>query len=136
MAGRQGDPHPSLRVVRVPGKGRGVVAGRRFSRGEVVDAAPVVVLPAAQWAVLEETEMCRFCFVWDDDKGSVAVALGRGSLFNHSYRPNVTPEKKVRSKVMVFVALRDIDPGEELTINYNGDVDSREPVGFEVKEPY
>ena len=125
----------ALRVVRVPGKGRGVVAGRRFDAGELVDAAPVVVVPASQWALVQQTTLSRFCFVWDDAKGSVAVALGRGSLFNHSYRPNVTPEKKVRSRMMLFFALRSIEPGEELTINYNGDVDSREPVGFDVTDP-
>ena len=32
---------PSLGVVPVPGKGRGVVAARRFLRGELVDATPV-----------------------------------------------------------------------------------------------
>lgn len=118
----------------MPGKGRGILAGRRFSAGEVVDAAPVVVVPPGEWSLLEQTELGRFCFVWDDDKGSVAVALGRGSLFNHSWTPNVTPEKRFGSRRMVFIALRDIEPGEELTINYGGDVDSREPVGFEVKD--
>lgn len=124
-----------LRVVQVPGKGRGVVAGRRFEEGELVDVAPVVVVPAAQWSLIEQTALHRFCFVWDDAKGSVAVALGRGSLFNHSYRPNVTPEKKVRQKTMLFFALRAIEAGEELTINYNGDVDSQAPVGFDVTDP-
>lgn len=123
-----------LRIVRVPGKGRGIRAGRRFAGGELVDTAPVVVVSRAEWALVEQTDLGRFCFVWDDDKGSVAVALGRASLFNHSYTPNVRAEKSFRSRVMRFYTLRDIEPGEELTINYNGDVDSREPVGFEVTE--
>ena len=130
----RGEPHPSLRVARVPGKGRGVLAGRTFGEGEVVDAAPVVVVPAAQWAHLGRTTMRHYCFLWDDDAGSVAVALGRASLFNHSYTPNVQTEKRVRDKVIVFTALRDIDAGEELTINYNGDADCRDPVGFEVRD--
>ena len=131
----RGSRNEPLRIVRVPGKGRGIVAGCPYAAGELVEAAPVVVVPPAEWAFVEQTELGRFCFVWDDDKGSVAVALGRGSLFNHSYTPNVTPEKNIRGKVMRFFALRDIAPGEELTINYNGDVDSRDPVGFEVTDP-
>jgi uncharacterized protein len=123
-----------LRIVRVPGKGRGVRAGRTFAEGEVVDTAPVVVVPAQEWELVEQTDLGRFCFVWEDDRGSVAVALGRGSLFNHSYTPNVRAEKDFRSKLMRFYARRDIEPGEELTINYNGDVDSRDPVGFDVTE--
>lgn len=118
----------------MPGKGRGIVAGRPFASGEIVDAAPVVVLSRSEWALVEQTDMGRFCFVWDDEKGSVAVALGRGSLFNHSYTPNVRAEKSFRGRLMRFFALRDIEPGEELTINYNGDVGSRDPVGFDVTE--
>lgn len=125
----------SLRVVRVPGKGRGVLAGRRFHRGEVVDSAPVVVIPAKQWPLVERTVLGRFCFEWDDAKGSVAVAFGRASMFNHSYAPNVASERRFASRLIRFVALREISAGEELTINYAGDPDSREPVGFTVKEP-
>lgn len=124
----------SLGIVRVPGKGRGVRAGRRFVQGEVIEAAPVVVVPAKEWALVEQTDLGRFCFVWDDEKGSVAVALGRCSLFNHSYAPNVRAEKIFRSRMMRFLARRDIEIGEELTINYNGDVESRDPVGFDVTE--
>jgi hypothetical protein len=119
----------------VAGKGRGILAGRRFTEGEVVDVAPVVVVAPEDWSLIEQTEMGRFCFVWDDEEESVAVALGRGSLFNHSYTPNVTPEKRFRSRLMVFTALRDIAAGEELTINYGGSVDCRDPVGFDVKDP-
>ncbi|MGH9282512.1 MAG: SET domain-containing protein-lysine N-methyltransferase [Acidimicrobiales bacterium] len=121
-------------MARVPGKGRGVLAGRDFAEGEVVDAAHVVVVPAREWPMLKQTAMRRFCFVWDDDAGSVAVALGRASLFNHSYSPNVESEKRVKDRLIVFSALRDIEAGEELTLNYNGDVHCLDPVGFEVRD--
>ena len=127
------DPMPSLKVVGVRGKGRGVVAGRRFSAGEVVDEAPVVVVPAREWPMLQGTVLSRYCFEWDESTGSVAVALGRASLFNHSYTPNVATEKHVRRRFIVFTARRDIEAGEELTIHYNADPDNRDPVGFEVK---
>lgn len=127
-------PKPSLRVVPVPGKGRGVVAVRRFLRGELLDAAPVVVIPGRQWKLIEPSVVGRFCFGWDDVTGSVAVALSRMSLLNHSYTPNVVSEKHVHRRLLMFVTLRDIEPGEELTLNYNGDPQSREPVRFAVKE--
>jgi uncharacterized protein len=124
---------PALRIVRVPGKGRGVRAGRTFARGEVIDSPPVVVLSAREWQLVEQTILGQFAFGWDDAKGSVAIALGAGSFLNHSYAPNVASDKDVRGRRIVFSAVRDIARGEELTINYNGDLDSREPVGFEVK---
>lgn len=116
------------------GKGRGVVAGRCFRRGEVIDAAPVVVIPAREWELVQGTVVGRFCFGWDDATGSVAVALSRTSLLNHSYTPNVVSEKHLRSRLIVFMSLRDIETGEELTLNYNGAPGSREVVDFTVKD--
>lgn len=122
-----------LRVAAVRGKGRGIVAGRRFSCGDVVDAAPVVVIPGRQRPLVERTVLAQFSFVWDDATGSTAVALGRGSLFNHSYEPNVAAEKHVASRMIYFTALRDIDRGEELTLNYHGDASCLDPIWFDVK---
>jgi SET domain-containing protein len=34
--------------------------------------------------------------------------------------------------VIDYVALRDIAPGDEITINYNGATDDRSPLWFEV----
>ena len=124
---------PALRVVRVLGKGRGVRAGRTFAPGDVIDSAPVVVLSAQEWELVGQTVLANFAFGWDEAKGSVAIAFGQGSFFNHSYAPNVASDKDVRGRRIVFSAVRDIGPGEELTINYNGDLDSRAPVGFDVR---
>ncbi len=134
MPGPEGEAGGS-RIVRIPGKGRGVVARRRFSAGDLVASAPVIVIPSRQWALLEQTVLSRYCFVWDEVKGSVAVALGVCSLLNHSYTPNLAAERRMRSKLMVVVAIRDVEPGEELSINYNGAPDCREPVGFDVRDP-
>jgi hypothetical protein len=135
MAGAERGLSSPLRIVRVPGKGRGIVAGRSLAEGEVLEIAPVVVIPAGQWPLAEQTILGRFCFTWDEERGSAAVALGRGSLFNHSYTPNVAADKTVSTRVIRFVAVRDIERGEELTINYLGEPDSRGPVGFDVKDP-
>ncbi len=133
MAGAREQATSPLRVVRVPGKGRGVRAARPFARGEVIDSAPVVVLSAREWELVGQTALADYVFGWDDDKGSVALALSQASMFNHSYAPNVASDKDVRGRRIVFSAVRDIASGEELTINYNGDLDSREALGFEVK---
>ena len=37
-------------------------------------------------------------------------------------------------RTKVYTALRDIAPGEEITVNYNGDPSDRSPVGFDVIE--
>ena len=116
----------------MPGKGRGLLAGRSFRRDEVVDLAPVIVIPARQAGVVGQTVIARFTFAWDEKTGSVALALGRVSLLNHSYMPNVAAEKQMASRSIRFYALRDICPGEELTINYHGDPTCRDPMDFRV----
>ncbi len=65
--------------------------------------------------------------------GTVALALGYGSLYNHSYEPNARYEAS-RRRTKIFVALRKIATGEEITINYNGEPGDRSPVWFEILE--
>jgi uncharacterized protein len=48
-----------------------------------------------------------------------ALALGLGSLFNHSTRhQNIGWLRNTESDVIVYTALRDIKKGEELCISY------------------
>ncbi|MGE3819259.1 MAG: SET domain-containing protein [Isosphaeraceae bacterium] len=120
-----------VEVRLVKGKGRGVFARRAIRKGDVIERVPVLVLAvdqikdAAVWG-----EVANYVFQWGE--GTVALALGYGSLYNHSYRPNARYDDGARQKV--FTALRDVAAGEEITINYNGDPDDPEPVGFEVLE--
>jgi uncharacterized protein len=123
---------PSLRVVQVPGKGRGLVAGCALPRGHLVDVAPVLVIPARSTGVVQETVLGQYTFAWDEHTGSVALALGRVSLLNHSYEPNLAAEKRLSARTITFVTLRDVEKGEELTLNYHGDPSCRDPVGFPV----
>jgi len=46
----------------------------------------------------------------------VALALGYRSLYNHSFRPNARYDD-VGPLTKDFTALRDIQPGEEITVN-------------------
>jgi hypothetical protein len=109
-----------LVVCPVPGKGRGVVAGRAFRRYEVVASASVVVLSAADWTAIEGTVLGQYCFRWGDGGDERAVALSPASFFNHSYSPNTCPKLLVDDLRIDFLAMDDIPAGDELTFNYNG----------------
>ena len=108
------------------------MAGSSITCGQVVDVAPVVVIPARATQAVQETVLGQFVFGWDERTGSTALALGRVSLLNHSYEPNVAAEKRRASRTIAFVALRDVARGEELTLNYHGDAACRDPVWFPV----
>jgi SET domain-containing protein len=119
----------SIAVKRIKGKGRGVFARRLIRKGELIEKVPMLVLPVEQFAdALGRTDLANYCFDWK--AGTVALALGYGSLYNHSYRPNARYED-VWPQTKEFTALRDIEPGEEITVNYNGNPRSRKAVWFE-----
>jgi hypothetical protein len=124
----------ALLIVSIPGKGRGVLAGRRFAQDELIERAPVVVLSAAEWEIAKQTDVARYSFCWGRRGLQAGIALGTGSLFNHSYSPNAFARPLVGERLMEFVALRDIEEKEEITINYNGEPDDRRPVGFRVRK--
>ncbi len=119
-------------VRSIRGKGRGVFARRPIEEGEIIERVPLIVLPAEQ--VGDDPvrdDLAGYIFKWG--RGTVALALGYGSLYNHSYEPNAR-YKDVRARAKLFVALRAIAAGEEITVNYNGDPEDRSPVWFEVIE--
>ena len=107
-------PHVYTAETRTP-LGRGVFAGRDFEPGETVEAAPVVLLdlktqpfPAA---------VRRLAFNWS--KTHVALALGFGSLYNHSDQPNLFFTRDTSGLTITFKATREIQAGEQLTISYD-----------------
>jgi uncharacterized protein len=129
MVFRQSD---AVEVKRIKGKGRGVFARRAIERGEVIESVPVLVMTSDEYAKgLSNTPLKDYCFAWGVDQ--VVLALGYGSLYNHSYKPNARYED-VGTTTKAFVALRAIAKGEEITVNYNGKPRSRAKVWFDVVE--
>jgi SET domain-containing protein len=120
-------------VKRIKGKGQGVFARRAILKGEVIESVPVLLMTADEYAEgLANSPLKDYCFQWGTDQ--VALALGYGSIYNHSYRPNARYDD-VGRQTKSFVAIRAIAEGEEITINYNGDPKSRAKVWFDVLEP-
>lgn len=122
----------AIEVRTIRGKGRGVFATRPIAEGEVIERVPVLLIEADELRNGDAwTGLASYCFLWD--AGRYALALGYGSLYNHSYRPNARYDDAGRM-TKIFKAIRDIAAGEEITVNYNGDPDDLSPVGFDVLE--
>ena len=120
-----------ITVKRIPGKGRGVFARREIARGEEIERVPVIVIPERDIYTDEGNSLLStYVFAWGQK--TVALALGYGSLYNHSYRPNARYRDNGQ-QTKVFTALRRISAGEEITINYNGEPGNRAPMWFDVK---
>jgi len=121
-------------IKNAEGKGRGVFAANDFQRGEVIERSPVIEFAKETWAKLEDTVFYPYCYFWGEKLEDGALALGVGSLFNHSYHPNTRFLLKKEEQIIEFITIKDIAAGEEITINYNGIVDDLEPVWFDVVE--
>ncbi len=111
--------------------GRGIFATRDIKSGEFIEEATVIVIPRVEWKLMEESVFGDYIFRWGDDK---ALALGYGSLYNHSYTPNVRYYTNIENQSIDFYARKDIRKGEEMMVNYNGDPKDQSPLWFEVIE--
>lgn len=121
-----------IEVKRAQGKGRGVYASQLIPEGTVFERVPLLVM-AEKEALEGDHSNVLPAYVFEYGKGKVALALGFGSLYNHSYSPNARYDDAGK-QIKEFRALRDIEKGEEITINYNGSEDVMDPVEFHVIE--
>jgi SET domain-containing protein len=134
-------PPPALLAVRAsPGRGRGVFATSAIARGTLIEVSPVLVFAAEEWQRhARHTLLAHYTFRWRP-AGSFALALGVGSLFNHSARPSVGWTRRIELEgergregegeggggggggAVAFTTLKDVAEGEELFISYGPQV--------------
>jgi len=115
-------------------KGRGVFAKKAIKADTVIETSPVIVMSNEDRAHLDKTLLHDYIFEWEP-KGvkMCCMALGWVPLYNHSYRSNCEYFMNYDDQTMYIQTVRDIKPGEELTINYNGEWNDKKKVWFDVK---
>lgn len=106
-------------VGRSPIHGWGVFALDDIAAGTLVEICPAVIIDAEHAEMVDDTELWGLTFDWGD--GCHALALGHGSLFNHSQDPSVYAELDHDAATIEFTAVRNIAAGEELTLRYVAD---------------
>ena len=98
-------------IKKSPIAGFGVFAARDFQPDEVVEKCPCVVAPNDAWGdAVEDYIFSR--------GGKSAMALGPGSLFNHSDDPCARHELTTGLKMMNVIATKPIAKDSEITISY------------------
>ncbi len=122
-----------LHIEEFPGKGRGMVAGEQIKKGDLIERCPVLVLEKKFTEQIDKTPLYDYYFIWGKNDESIAIALGYGSIYNHSFEPNAEYVPNYEDAQLEFYALRDISEGEEILVNYNGTPKSEKPIWFEAE---
>jgi hypothetical protein len=116
------EPSRPITVVPSPLQGRGVFTTRSVSAGEVLEVAPVLVVPAGQRSYLDRTALAGHYWDWD---GDAALAMGLISFTNHARPGNARWERDDEARTLTLIAVCDLPPGTEVVVDYldGGDED-------------
>jgi len=120
-------------VAKTRNKGRGVFCMQDIPKGSLIEICPVLVIPSSEVDIIHETELHDYYFIWGEHDDEAAIALGYGSLYNHSYRPNADYIYDLDQMAIEIHSIRNIPAGHEITINYNGDPLCKDPLWFDEK---
>jgi SET domain-containing protein len=125
--------HPALFVAKTKEMGRGVFTKEPLPKGTVLEISPVIVMSGKDWNLLDQTLLHDYIFTWGKSEKQCCMALGYIPLYNHSYSSNCDYQMNFRQKLMAVLTVKDIEAGEELLINYNGEWNDTTPLWFEAK---
>ena len=119
---------------KIPTAGRGVYAACDIKKGEVIETCPIIKISKDEAAHLNKSSLVTYFFYFGKNKGDLLIALGFGSIYNHSYNPNADYKIKPSKNIINFIALKDIEKDTEITTNYNhGTPKDKSPLWFGVK---
>jgi SET domain-containing protein len=125
---------PYLYVDKTKGKGRGVFTTESIPAGTRIEISPVLVLSHDDTQTVDTTKLHNYIFLWGSRETRSCIALGFCSIYNHAYDPNCEYEMDFDEETMSIITRKAIKKGEELSINYNGDVTDQSPVWFDVRK--
>ncbi|RJQ38494.1 SET domain-containing protein-lysine N-methyltransferase [Candidatus Microgenomates bacterium] len=117
----------------IPNAGRGVYARCDIKKDEIIEKCPVIEIPKHDIANLKESILVTYFFYFGKNKERLAIALGFGSIYNHTYKPNARYKIKHTENRIDFIALNNIKKDDEIMVNYNyGNQKDKSPLWFEV----
>ncbi len=125
---------PYLYLKTVESKGRGVFTRERIPPGKTVEISPVIVMGSEDRKLLDQTLLHDYIFEWGDKQLECCMALGFIPMYNHDYRSNCEYFMDFENETIEVRTVRNIEVGEELTINYNGDWNDSRKVWFQTDQ--
>ncbi len=105
-------------VDKSPVHGWGVFAKEKILSGEIIEECPIASLPIVKGEHSAILIDYRFNFPSGSDWNEQVVTFGYGSIYNHSNNSNAYWYSLNDKRTFLFVAQRDIEPGEEIFVYY------------------
>jgi len=121
---------PTLFITDSPFGGRGVFVGEDLPSGSFIEICPLIIISETDKEKIHETFLHDYYFLWGIDEKQAAIALGYGSLYNHSYAPNAQFVAILEEESILIESILPIEAGCEITINYNGASNDQSPLWF------
>lgn len=125
--------HSALYIGSSGDRGRGVFSKEKIPAGTLVEVSPVVVMSGEERKLLDQTHLHDYIFEWGEDRSRCCMALGYIAVYNHAYASNSEYEMDFENGLIRVKTVRDVEAGEELFVNYNGDWNNDNPLWFEAK---
>lgn len=98
--------------------GRGVFTDTKIAKGDVIETCPITLFSQADTDRIKDTLIDSYTF--RRSEGHDCIVFGFGMLYNHGNDPNACIEEHYEDEIFIFIALRDIQAGEEITYDYSG----------------
>jgi hypothetical protein len=111
-------------------RGWGVYTNEAIPLDTIIEVSPVIIMNAEEKKLLDKTTLYNYIFDWGENE--CCMAMGNVPIYNHSYKSNCEYIQDTEEGVIYIKTMRDIEAGEELFVNYNGDWDDDKKVWFDV----
>ncbi len=113
-------PNNSIYVAISTIHGRGVFAQHPIKVGSIIEECPIIKMKLQEMTVRKHMLLNYYAFMIDEQSEYTGIALGYGSLYNHSDNCNAIYYFNKDKELMIFEAVQPIAKDEEITINYLG----------------
>jgi uncharacterized protein len=120
-----------IKQSEIANAGRGVYAKSDIKKGEVIEVCPIIEISEHDTSNLNEGILITYLYFFGESREKALVALGFGSIYNHTYSPNSEYKIDEKEGTITFIATSDIKKDSEITVNYNGVQKNADPLWFD-----
>lgn len=108
---------PQVQIQKSSLHGYGVFACKDFVADYVIEECYALIIQSDDVELLKD-----FTFAWPaGPKNTFALALGYGSMYNHSENPNAEFDYDISNQLILIKAMKPIKEDEEIFISYGDD---------------